>query len=97
MRLKINDSEIVWPGRVRKKPEGFFIPTHLKVLTIEEKPFVYVRKLTDDESDCEADEIPCPHFNVTDGNGMNLLNDSGWCAFSQCLQGMFSPDIYCAN
>lgn len=72
MRLKINDSEIVWPGKMKKKPEGFFIPTHLKVLTIEEKPFVYVRKLADDEIDCEEDEIPCPHFNVTDGNGMNL-------------------------
>lgn len=71
MRLKINDSEIIWPGKKKKKPEGFFIPTHLKVLTIEEKPFVYVRKLTDDEIDCEEDEIPCPHFNVTDGNGMN--------------------------
>lgn len=72
MRLRINDSEIVWPGREKKKPEGFFIPTHLKVLTIEEKPFVYVRKLTVDETDCEPDEIPCPHFNITDGNGMNL-------------------------
>lgn len=75
MRLKINDSEIIWPGKVKKKPEGFFIPTHLKVLTIEEKPFVYVRKLTDDEVDCEEDEIPCPHFNQTDGNGMNLQKE----------------------
>lgn len=70
MRLKINDSEIIWPGKMKKKPEGFFIPTHLKVLTIEEKPFVYVRKLSEDEIDCEEDEIPCPHFNITDGNGM---------------------------
>lgn len=69
MRLKINDSEIIWPGKMKKKPDGVFIPTHLKILTIEEKPFVYVRKLTDDEIDCEEDEIPCPHFNVTDGNG----------------------------
>lgn len=74
MRLKINDSEIVWPGKVKKKPEGFFIPTHLKVLTIEEKPFVYVRKLTDDESECTDDEIPCPHFNMTNGRG-KLFNN----------------------
>jgi glutamate receptor ionotropic, NMDA 1 len=72
MRLKINDSEIIWPGKAKKKPEGFFIPTHLKVLTIEEKPFVYVRKLGEDEIDCAEDEIPCPHFNVSNGNGMNL-------------------------
>lgn len=45
MRLRINDSQIVWPGAVQKKPEGIMIPTHLKVLTVEEKPFVYVRKL----------------------------------------------------
>lgn len=75
MRLKINDSEIIWPGKVKKKPEGFFIPTHLKVLTIEEKPFVYVRKLTEEEVDCEEDEIPCPHFNVTEGNGEKSLNN----------------------
>uniref|UniRef100_T1GLY4 Receptor ligand binding region domain-containing protein n=1 Tax=Megaselia scalaris TaxID=36166 RepID=T1GLY4_MEGSC len=55
MRLKINDSEIVWPGRQSKKPEGIMIPTHLKVLTIEEKPFVYVRRLTEDEKYCEED------------------------------------------
>lgn len=69
MRLKINDSEIVWPGRESKKPEGIMIPTHLKVLTIEEKPFVYVRRLTEDEKYCEEDEIPCPYFNSTDGKG----------------------------
>jgi hypothetical protein len=75
MRLKINDSEIVWPGKIKKKPEGFFIPTHLKVLTIEEKPFVYVRKLTDEEMECEEDEIPCPHFNVTNESGEKSLNN----------------------
>lgn len=69
MRLKINDSEIVWPGRQSKKPEGIMIPTHLKVLTIEEKPFVYVRRLTEDEKYCEEDEIPCPYYNSTDGKG----------------------------
>lgn len=73
MRLKINESLIVWPGGMRKKPEGIMIPTHLRVLTIEEKPFVYVRKLTHDESICGEDEIACPHFNTTDGIG-NLLH-----------------------
>ena len=72
MRLKINDSLIHWPGNTTKKPEGIMIPTHLKVLTIEEKPFVYVRKLSNDEIDCEDDEIPCPHFNITEGNGKIL-------------------------
>lgn len=75
MRLLINDSLIIWPGNMTKKPEGIIIPTHLKVLTIEEKPFVYVRKLDEEPSPrhpnrgCEDDEIPCPHFNASDGTG----------------------------
>ncbi|XP_014091080.1 glutamate [NMDA] receptor subunit 1 [Bactrocera oleae] len=68
MRLRINDSEILWPGKQKKKPEGIMIPTHLKILTIEEKPFVYTRRLTDDEVNCDEDEIPCPLFNATDGS-----------------------------
>ncbi|XP_066139509.1 glutamate [NMDA] receptor subunit 1 isoform X2 [Euwallacea fornicatus] len=64
MQLKVDDKIIIWPGRKNEKPEGFMIPTHLKVLTIEEKPFVYVRKL-EGPGTCENDEIPCPHFNMT--------------------------------
>lgn len=75
MRLKINDSQILWPGKQKKKPEGIIIPTHLKVLTVEEKPFVYVRKIADDDvtAHCEPDEIPCPLFNSTDGIGRDTL------------------------
>lgn len=70
MRLRINESQILWPGKQRRKPEGIMIPTHLKVLTVEEKPFVYVRKLADDSTAaCDSDEIPCPLFNATDGSG----------------------------
>lgn len=74
MRLKINDSEILWGGNQKKKPEGIIIPTHLKVLTIEEKPFVYVRRLTEEEVVCEEDEISCPYFNSTDGTGKYRKN-----------------------
>lgn len=69
MRLRIDDNKIVWPGRLLTKPEGFILPTHLKVLTIEEKPFVYTRLLKDDEKNCSADEIKCPHFNSTSDVG----------------------------
>lgn len=64
MDLKINDSAIVWPGG-HSKPVGFMIPTHLQVLTIEETPFVFVRKV-DSITDCRTDEEPCPHFNTTE-------------------------------
>lgn len=66
MKLKVNDSSILWPGMLRTKPEGFMIPTHLKVLTIEEKPFVYVRELLHEGDSCTPDEIPCPHFNSSE-------------------------------
>ncbi|KAG5324596.1 NMDA1 protein, partial [Acromyrmex heyeri] len=70
MKLRVNESNIIWPGRLKIKPEGFMIPTHLKVLTIEEKPFVYVRELPDNENECLPEEIACPHFNLTDDNQM---------------------------
>jgi len=66
MKLRLNESNIIWPGRLKKKPEGFMIPTHLKVLTIEEKPFVYVRPLKkDDGNSCNSDEIMCPLYNTS--------------------------------
>lgn len=64
MHLNVDEKSIIWPGRQSVKPEGFMIPTHLKVLTIEEKPFVYVRKLEEPQETCATDEIPCPHFNT---------------------------------
>ncbi|XP_012528577.2 glutamate [NMDA] receptor subunit 1 [Monomorium pharaonis] len=70
MKLRANESNIIWPGRLKIKPEGFMIPTHLKVLTIEEKPFVYVRELPDNEDKCLPEEIVCPHFNMTDDKQM---------------------------
>ncbi|XP_011700722.1 PREDICTED: glutamate [NMDA] receptor subunit 1 isoform X2 [Wasmannia auropunctata] len=70
MKLRVNESNIIWPGRLKIKPEGFMIPTHLKVLTIEEKPFVYVRELPDSEARCLPEEIACPHFNMTDDKQM---------------------------
>lgn len=80
MRLRINDSSILWPGKEKKKPEGILIPRHLKVLTIEEKPFVYVRKLADEELSvrCADDEIPCPFFNTTDSTAADYCC-SGYC------------------
>uniref|UniRef100_A0A1B6M8R4 Glutamate [NMDA] receptor subunit 1 n=2 Tax=Cicadellinae TaxID=33370 RepID=A0A1B6M8R4_9HEMI len=79
MRLRINESGIVWPGRPTKKPEGLEIPKHIKVLTIEEKPFVYTRELEDYETQtCNEDEIPCPHFNST-RDDMRMFCCKGYC------------------
>lgn len=72
MHLTIEEKKILWPGRLSEKPEGFMIPTHLKVLTIEEKPFVYTRRLLEDQDSCKPDEIKCSHFNSSD-DGMFLI------------------------
>ncbi|XP_015598451.1 glutamate [NMDA] receptor subunit 1 isoform X2 [Cephus cinctus] len=78
MRLRLEENNITWPGGLRTKPEGFMIPTHLKVLTIEEKPFVYVREPLDNEW-CQPDEIPCPHFNTTQYENTRIFCCKGYC------------------
>ncbi|CAH0555800.1 unnamed protein product [Brassicogethes aeneus] len=78
MHLTVDEKSIIWPGRQTTKPEGFMIPTHLKVLTIEEKPFVYVRKLSENDN-CTSEEIPCPHFNAT-----NEV-DANYCCKGYCM------------
>lgn len=39
-----------------------------QVLTIEEKPFVYTRRV-EDGGDCTPEEIPCPHYNASEDTG----------------------------
>jgi ionotropic glutamate receptor NMDA 1 len=75
MHLAVDEKDVLWPGRQHVKPEGFMIPTHLKVLTIEEKPFVYVRKLVEPQDLCTIDEIPCPHFNTSQDSKFATLCD----------------------
>ncbi|CAI6345580.1 unnamed protein product [Macrosiphum euphorbiae] len=82
MKLRLNESNIIWPGRLKKKPEGFMIPTHLKVLTIEEKPFVYVRPLKkDDGNSCNSDEIMCPLYNTSS----KVLDPIVYCCKGYCI------------
>lgn len=73
MQLSLNESAITWPGRQKTKPEGFMIPTFLKILTIEEKPFVYVRAVNEPRALCHAEEIPCPLFNATEDGGYKFV------------------------
>ena len=65
MLLSLDEDKIIWPGGLTQKPTGLMIPTHLKVLTILDKPFVYSRPLSSGEScDTSAGEILCPHYNT---------------------------------
>lgn len=59
MQLSLQVASIVWPGKENNKPLGYFVPTHLKVVTIEEKPFVWVQPPLEDGS-CPEDTTPCP-------------------------------------
>ena len=63
MRLSMDEDKIIWPGGLSKKPTGLMIPTHLNVLTIAEKPFVYHRRIANGET-CKEGEILCPHYNT---------------------------------
>ncbi|XP_012278038.1 glutamate [NMDA] receptor subunit 1 [Orussus abietinus] len=78
MKLKLDEANITWPGHLQNKPEGFMIPTHLMVLTIEEKPFVYVREAASID-DCLPEEVPCPHFNTTETNNTETYCCKGYC------------------
>uniref|UniRef100_A0A1B6E0C7 Glutamate [NMDA] receptor subunit 1 n=1 Tax=Clastoptera arizonana TaxID=38151 RepID=A0A1B6E0C7_9HEMI len=78
MRLRLNDISIIWPGGTNHKPQGVEIPQHITVLTIEEKPFVYVRELSEDENECAFDEILCPHYNISKDD-MRMFCCKGFC------------------
>ncbi|XP_064488877.1 glutamate [NMDA] receptor subunit 1-like isoform X2 [Ornithodoros turicata] len=66
MELKIHLEQVVWPGNQTEKPLGYIIPKHLKVTTVAERPFVWVRPVSD-ESECLPNEILCPRTNNSDG------------------------------
>ncbi|XP_076351291.1 glutamate [NMDA] receptor subunit 1-like isoform X2 [Tachypleus tridentatus] len=83
MNLQLNVSNIRWPGNQTTKPLGYIVPTHLKVVTTEEKPFVW-RRTVESGDECKEDEIPCPransslqHFYCCRGYCMDLLKKLG--------------------
>ncbi|KAH9380360.1 hypothetical protein HPB48_014527 [Haemaphysalis longicornis] len=65
MELELELEKVVWPGRQTETPLGYVIPKHLRVATIAERPFVWVRPVAD-ESQCLPSEILCPWTNITD-------------------------------
>uniref|UniRef100_A0A5F8GZY5 Glutamate receptor n=1 Tax=Monodelphis domestica TaxID=13616 RepID=A0A5F8GZY5_MONDO len=49
-----NDRKIIWPGGETEKPEGYEMSTRLKIVTIHQEPFVYVKPAQDGET-CNED------------------------------------------
>ncbi|KAF2361090.1 Receptor ligand binding region [Trinorchestia longiramus] len=78
MTLDVDVNSIVWPGNTTIKPQGYMIPTKLKVLTIHEKPFVITKQINS-PAECMGDgNVPCPWFNTT-GDTDKLFCCSGYC------------------
>ena len=74
MKLTMEQEQIIWPGGLTKKPTGLMIPTHLKVLTILETPFVKGREV-DHPKECLDDEVVCPLYDSEkpSSNGKKLF------------------------
>lgn len=83
MALAMDEDKIIWPGGLTQKPTGLMIPTHLKVLTILDKPFVYSRPLAQGETcDQGSGEVPCPHF---DTEGKAGSDEQVSCCTGYCI------------
>ncbi|XP_045620957.1 glutamate [NMDA] receptor subunit 1 isoform X3 [Procambarus clarkii] len=78
MTLEINENAIVWPGNTTIKPQGYMIPTRLKVLTIEEKPFVTTQKIESKAECLGGGRVLCPWYNSS-GEGSDLFCCTGYC------------------
>lgn len=65
MDFQLDVNAIKWPGNlsaeVQVKPFGYYVPTHLKVVTIEERPFVAVKPPHVNGS-CPVKMQPCPRI-----------------------------------
>ncbi|XP_069999556.1 glutamate [NMDA] receptor subunit 1-like isoform X1 [Penaeus vannamei] len=78
MKLQIDESAIIWPGNTTVKPQGYMIPTRLKVLTIEEKPFVNIQKIDSKAKCLGMGKVLCPWYNAT-AEGTDLYCCTGYC------------------
>ena len=67
-RLQIRDAGIIWPGNQSSKPKGIKISTHLRVVTVEALPFIYMDPVPlGGVCDLELNKMPCPRPNTTGG------------------------------
>ncbi|XP_057314813.1 glutamate receptor ionotropic, NMDA 1-like [Hydractinia symbiolongicarpus] len=43
--IEVNLTDILWPGNQTDVPAGVFISNHLRIVTVESRPFIYVKKM----------------------------------------------------
>lgn len=64
--MSINESKIIWPGNVNRRPDGTKWSSKLRIVVIEEKPFVFKFKKTKNIVSCKQvdnSSIECPWSN----------------------------------
>lgn len=53
--VSFNDT-IIWPGGQDEKPEGIFVSTHLKVVTLVGEPFVFIKSMPESGKCSDLDD-----------------------------------------
>lgn len=66
--LAVNISDIIWPGGVKEQPLGYFVPTHLNIVTLPEQPFVETRRVY------PKDDVEGQEKSKQKGMNIDLLN-----------------------
>ncbi|XP_045198002.2 glutamate [NMDA] receptor subunit 1-like isoform X2 [Mercenaria mercenaria] len=79
-KLSFGNTAILWPSQDTKKPKGIKISTHLKVVTIESKPFVYKALWLNEEECYKKEGIQCSHTNSSTGE------TTTHCCYGYCME-----------
>ncbi|XP_060590663.1 glutamate [NMDA] receptor subunit 1-like isoform X2 [Ruditapes philippinarum] len=100
-KLSFGNTPIEWPSGDTKKPKGIKISTHLRVITIEAKPFVYQEPIVNgDMRKCNQEEgILCKHYNTT------TQIETEHCCYGYCMKMLqmlaakvnFTYDLYLSS
>jgi len=78
MQLHLHVNEIIWPGYQLTKPLGYVRPTHIRVVTLEEEPFIWAKEI-DETQVCLESQIPCTKFD--NQTGQNRM----YCCYGYCM------------
>ncbi|XP_074600857.1 glutamate [NMDA] receptor subunit 1-like isoform X2 [Brevipalpus obovatus] len=66
MQLWFNINSIVWPGYRTVQPLGYVRPSHLRVVTLQEEPFIFTYPVAS-TSECSKDQVPCAKYDQKSG------------------------------
>jgi len=72
--LKLSEHDIVWPGKLRRKPDGIRTRRNVSIVTIPEKPFIFTRP----GDDCKKKdlEVFCPRRKLNGKNNLSIYTFS---------------------